>query len=160
MKRLSIAIVAILCLIFAVPAEASTYKLTIRFELELYMAFAQMTADQFVEDLDSGEQTCSSLMMVASMRGYDPDNLDPLVMGQNFKIKNESGKIISSGKFKPQYSRPGGNGGVVCRVQATISMPKAKFYDVVDSDGNVLVSGFPFSKFKKNVATINIWDWN
>ena len=40
------------------------------------------------------------------------------------------------------------------------SLPKAKFYDVIDTEGTVLISGFPFSKFKKNVAKIDIWDWN
>jgi hypothetical protein len=158
-KILSIFLVALFTIIPS-SAEAATYKLTVYFDLELYNAFAGMTADSFVEDLDNKEQTCTSLLMVAALRQYDTENLNPLIMGDNYKVKNESGRVIASGKFKSKTSRPGGPGSSTCRAEVTLSLPRAKFYDVVDSDGETLISGFPFSKFKKNAAKVNIWDWN
>jgi hypothetical protein len=98
--------------------------------------------------------------MVASFRDYDPENLSPLLVSTNYKVRNESGRIIASGKFKPKTSRPEGVGSATCRAEVTLSLPKAKFYDVEITGRQILISGFPFTKFKKNQAKVNIFDWN
>jgi hypothetical protein len=140
------------------PAQAASYKLTVYYDFQIALAFPE--PDWFVEDLDNGEQTCESILTVASIRGYDPENLDPLLGNTNYKVKNESGRVIASGKFNPKISRPGGQGSGTCRAEVTLSFPKAKFYDVQTSDGDTLISGFPFKNFKKNRAKVNIFDWN
>jgi hypothetical protein len=142
------------------PANAASYSLTLRYEVNLYLAFAETTAGKFVKDLDAGEKNCKSLVIAATAMGYDPEYLDPLAYGRSYIVKNESGKTIASGKFRPKFSRPGEEGDAICRVDAKISLPKAKFYDIVDRDGNNLISGFPFSKFKKNKVTVEVLDWN
>lgn len=160
MRKFSALIIILACSLIPVPAHAVTYKLTINYDLDLYDAFAESSADKFVGQLDSGESECSTFVTVAVIRQYDPDILDPLFYDRRYKVKNESGKVISSGKFKSKVSRPDGLESSICRVSVTVSLPKAKFYDVIDTEGTVLISGFPFSKFKKNVAKIDIWDWN
>ncbi len=158
MKRLSIFIALSLMTLQALPAYAGTYQLTIRYDFNIAIAFAG--SEYFIEDLDAGEQTCDSVLAVASLQGYDPANLDPILDEVNYRAKNESGKVISSGKFRAIVSRPGGMGSAICRVQTTIKLPKAKFYDLVDSKGNTIIAGLPLSKFKKGKLSINIFDWN
>jgi hypothetical protein len=160
MKKVLLVLMIWVLALTSSPVQAASYKLTIFYDMGLYYAYSQSTADLFVEQLDTGEQTCEALLGVAAFRGYDTENLTPLLRNTNYKIKNESGKTIASGKFRPKTSRPGGTGSDICRVEITLSMPKAKFYDVEISGGQVLISGFPFTKFKKNQARINFFDWN
>ena len=86
----------------ASPVQASSYRLTIFYDMGLYYAYSQSTADLFVEELDTGEQNCEVMLGIAAFRGYDTENLTPLLRNTHYKVKNESGKTIASGKFKPK----------------------------------------------------------
>jgi len=158
MRRFCVFLLIIILTLVATPSQAASYKLTIYYDYNIF--FALSAADERVAELDSGETTCFAVLAVAALRGYDPENLSPLMVGTNYKVKNESGKVIASGKFKPKTSRPGGMGSGICRTEVTLSLPKATFYDVEISKGIVLISGIPFKVFKKNVAKVDIFDWN
>ena len=138
MKKLVASFLIIVFSLISTPAEATSYKLTIYYDLEV-----ANLSDSSIEDLDSGDQSCSSLLMFAALTKYDPENLNPLLMGANYKVKNESARIIASGKFKSKTTRPGGQGSGTCRVEATLSLPKAKFYDVEISSKHELMSAAP-----------------
>jgi hypothetical protein len=159
-KKLVILVASTLLLTFVPTASfsAAQNKLTIFYEVNLSFIFDELTADTFLAQIESGEQTCKSIMMVATLKGYADETYGmAFLLNDRYVAKNESSKTIASGKFKSTFSkRPG---SYVCRVSATINLPKANFYSILDNKGNVLVESFPKSKFKKNVAVANVTDY-
>jgi MFS-type transporter involved in bile tolerance (Atg22 family) len=158
----ALAIVAALILLFTtsttVNASTTPNKLTFFYEINLSFAFSESTADTYLEQIESGESNCKAIMSVAMLLGYADETYgNAFLLNNRYVAKNESSKTIAAGKFKPVFSKP--SGSYVCRVSATINLPKANFYSILDNKGNVLVESFPRSKFKKNVALANVTDY-
>ena len=159
--RKLVILVASTLLLTSVPtvsASAAQNKLTFFYEINLSFAYDEATANTFLEQIESGEQTCESVMMVATLTGAaDKTYGMAMILMARYVAKNESSKTIASGKFKPIFSkRPG---SYICRVSATINLPKANFYSILGYEGIVLVESFPRTKFKKNAAVVNVADF-
>jgi hypothetical protein len=161
MKNLfKFSLLASLLLLPISSAQAVSYKLTIT---ETYnIAEYMYSAEDYVAKLDSGESTCKDILMLISAV-YKEESIDPFYYEKKATVKNESGKTIAVVPLKSKYKRVS---DYECAFTSTVTLPKAKYYSFYAGSvykakpGTFLIiESVPFSVFKKNKATISLFDY-
>ena len=164
MKRAVFLIVfsLILSLVSVNPSQAaSKYKLTFTYQFYIKGASTlvgsnEAGAQKLIDSLDLGEFDCETVFTYFATKTFNNKMAMWFVFDGTYIVRNEKGKIISSGESTSSYKRVGGLGSEICRASATISIPKARFYQIETNDGLVLERALPFSRFKKNKATLSL----
>lgn len=141
-------------------AQAISYQLTITETYNIAEYF--YSPEDKVAELDSGESTCKDLLMLMSAV-YKEESIDPFYYEKKATVKNESGKTITVVPLKSKYKRIS---DYECAFTSTVTLPKAKFYSFYAGSvykakpGTFLIlESIPFSVFKKNKATISLFDY-